>query len=451
MKKKDNNRQHRTNRTVQTMPTGRLWAAWLIILSSCFISSCTSEVDDYFDQPASQRLKTAIDHARQVLRSAEHGWEFEYYPGSQLAYGGVVYTVKFDSLTAAVGCSLIPDSTETTYYRLTNDNGPVLTFDTYNSLLHYYATPSGREYEAKGGEFEFVIDSVADDFVALYGKKTGNTMCLRKLKSSPDEYAQKTIRVYDNFVDSISGFIGTAEFRGKCNPSSRNIKIVSGRDTFDVVYTYTDRGIRLYRPLLMGGYSVQTFDFDIESRRFTCTDAGCEAVGFDGTPFPGDFMSFTMYEGDYSLTYDSSSSVDVHLKPNRLEGTYIMQGLSPKYDLVLHYDAQTGDLKLGSQVVGSVEGNAVCWSCVNYTGSSLSNISITDEEQFTIRWNGNRFYPRYTFMPTNGASYNSAVLLYLFYNEAGALTADLLDRAEWVTNGTALFAHLKSLNRKGRL
>lgn len=414
-------------------------------------TSCSSEVDDYFDQPASQRLASTIDHARQVLRSAEYGWEFEYYPSATLAYGGVVYTVRFDSLTATIGCSLIPDSTETTYYRLTNDNGPVLTFDTYNNLMHYFSTPSSDEYEAKGGEFEFVIDSIADDFISLYGKKTRNTMYLRKLKGSPTEYAQKTIDIFDHFVDSIRGRVGTAEVAGKCNPSVRSIQLTSGRDTFDVHYTYTDRGIRLYRPVVLGGLSLQSFDFDTTTNLFTCTDPGREDVILQGVPYPDNFMTYALWESDYTLTWGTSSSADVRLRPNRLEGTYLMEGLSPKYDLVLRYDAATGVLKLGSQVIGDIDGNAVYWSCVNYSGSSLSNISIADEGQFTITWNGNRFYPRFNITPTGGASYNSAVLIYLYYNATGNLTAGLLTDSEWLTKGTYLFNNLKTLNRKSRM
>lgn len=414
-------------------------------------AACTSEVDDYFDEPASQRLATTVSHAREVLRNAEYGWAFEYYPSSTLAYGGVVYTVRFDSLTATIGCSLIPDSTETTYYRVTNDNGPVLTFDTYNSLMHYFATPSSQEYEAKGGEFEFVIDSIADDFIALYGKKARNTMYMRKLTSNPDEYAQKTINIFDHFVDSICGVIGTAEVKGKCDPSVRSINVVSGRDTFDVHYTYTDRGIRLYRPVVLGGVSVQTFDFDTETNILTCSDKGAEGVALEGIPYPEDFMTYSLWEADYSLTWGTSSSADVYLKPNRLEGTYLMQGLSPKYDLVLHYDAATGNLKMGSQVIGDADGNTVYWSCVYYSGGSLSNITITDEGQFTISWNGNRYYPRFNITPTDGGNYNSTVLIYLYYSASGALTAGLLGNSEWLTNGSYLFDNLKTLNRKTRM
>lgn len=419
-------------------------------LPATFIA-CTSEVDDYFDQPASQRLTATMNRARQILRSAEYGWEFGYYPGRDLEYGGMVYTVRFDSLTATVGCSLIPDSTETSLYRLTNDNGPVLTFDSYNALLHYFSTPSSNEYEAKGGEFEFVIDSIADDFITLYGKKTHNTMYLRRLTANPDEYARNTINIFDHFVDSIRGTIGTASIEGKCNPSSRRINIVSGTDTMEVYYAYTDRGIRLYRPLALGGRSVQSFDFDVETLQFTCTDAGSEGITLEGVPFGNNFMSFPMYEGDYTFTYGTNASVDVYLKPNRMEGTYLLQGLNPNYELVLRYDPSTGDLKLGSQVIGDSEGNTVYWSCVNYSNGSITNITFDDESQFTIHWNGNRFYPRYNFSATNGARYNSAVLLYLYYSSSGVLTAGLLSTPEWLTNGNYLFANLKSLNRKGRI
>lgn len=413
------------------------------------LASCTDEVEDNFDKTATARLSATIDRARSVLRGAEYGWEFEYYPGAGLSYGGLVYTVKFDSLTVDVSCSLIPDSTVTSHYRVTNDNGPVLTFDTYNDLFHYYSTPSSGEYQAKGGEYEFVIDSIADDYISLYGKKTGNTMYLRRLTASPGDYARRTINIYDHFVDSITGTLGTAELTGKCDPTSRNINVISGTDTLDVHYTYTDRGIRLYRPLRLGGVSVQTFDYDIETALLTCTDPGMSDVQLQGIPYAADFMNFTRYEGDYLLSYEGNS-VDVHLTPNRLEGTYILSGLSPLYTLTLHYDAETGNLLLGSQVVGESEGRTVYWVCYDYTDGYLS---LYDEGQFTIKWNGNRFYPRFNFSPTNSNALNcdGGLLIYLFYNSSGNLSVGILDDPNWLTNGSQQFRGLTSLNRKTRL
>ena len=92
------------------------------VVASLVLTSCFKQQEDLFDEPASTRLQNTMDKVRTILRSAEYGWEFEYYPGSDLEYGGIVYLLKFDSLTVDVVCSLIPDSVETTYYRMTNES-----------------------------------------------------------------------------------------------------------------------------------------------------------------------------------------------------------------------------------------------------------------------------------------------------------------------------------------
>ena len=43
------------------------------------------------------------------------------------------------------------------------------------------------------------------------------------------------------------------------------------------------------------------------------------------------------------------------------------------------------------------------------------------------------------------------MLIYLYYNATGNLTAGLLTDSEWLTNGSYLFNNLKTLNRKSRM
>lgn len=90
---------------------------------------------------------------------------------------------------------------------MTNDQGPVLTFDTYNDLMHLFATPSSENYEAYHGDFEFVVDSIGDDAIKVHGKKTGNIFYFRKLETSPEEYINKVQKMEDNFI--VSGLQGT--------------------------------------------------------------------------------------------------------------------------------------------------------------------------------------------------------------------------------------------------
>ncbi len=414
------------------------------------LTACHDTVDDYFPQTATQRLQSTVSRLHKLLTSADYGWEFEYYPSSDLSYGGIVYTVRFDSLTATVGCSLIPDSTATSLYRITNDNGPVLTFDSYNPLMHYFSTPSAGEYEGKGGEFEFVVDSIGDDQIVLYGKKTRNTMYLRRLTGSPDDYAAKTINIFDHFVDSLRGTIGSRAVSGCFNPSDRSLQLFAGTDTLPVAhYTFNSRGIRLYRPLRIEGKSLQSFVFDTATKELRCTDPGADDVVLQGVPRPANFMSYPKYEADYTLVY-KGGSVNVHLKPNRLEGTYLLQGLSSAYDLVLNYDAATGNLTLGSQVVAERDGRTYYWVCYNYTDGSLS---LADEGQFTISWNQNRFYPVFNFTTTNPKvlDCDGGLLIYVYLDENDNYHAAVADDGSLLTNGSALFEGLKSLNRKTRM
>ena len=405
------------------------------------VASCLKNQEDYFDKSPSTRLQQTIEDVQQLLRSSEYGWEFEYYPHGELAYGGIVYLVKFDSLEATVSCSLIPDSTVTSYYRMTNDNGPVLTFDTYNDLLHYFSTPSSSEYEAKGGEFEFVVNDYTEDVITLYGKKTHNTMYLRRLTSSPDDYAERTVGIYDNF---IKDFTGSAE--GSFDVLSRKLTL-KGSDSH-IAFAFTDRGIHLYRPILIDGVTVQTFEYDAEASQLRALDEGAEGITLQGEPMPSDIMRFSEYASRYILRYDKgSSTATIELVPNRLEGNYRLRGLSPMYELVLNYDTETGELILGPQIVGDIDGSSV------YFATYGSGIWIGDNCSFTIKWNGNRFYPRFNFSPTNSNALNcdGGLLIYLFYNSSGNLSVGILDDPNWLTNGSQQFRSLTSLNRKTRL
>lgn len=417
--------------------------AWV----SLALTSCLKDQEDYFEEPSSERMANTMQRVQQILRSAEYGWEFEYYPSSDLAYGGIVYTVKFDSLTATVSCSLVPDSTYTSYYRMTNDNGPVLTFDTYNPLLHYFSTPSSGEYEAKGGEFEFVIDSIANDQITLYGKKTRNTMYLRRLTANPDEYTKKTIDIYDNFVERLTGNIGSAEVEGKFNLKNKSLQIVSGGDTLTNHFTYTDYGIRFYRPIRLGGAAVQSFGFDVETQQLTCRDPGYENITLQGIPFDENTMAFKDYEGNYILRYaNGNSSVRVAIELNRIDGSLLLTGLSPHYDLRVTYDYETGDLSLTPQVIGEVNGRTVYFCSYS---SEAGNIWITENASFNIKWNGNKRYAAFNFSPTDANRYNcdSGLIVMVYYNEEGKLTASLMDDGSWLINGSPLLSNIRSLTK----
>lgn len=158
-----------------------------ILLSSFFFLACTSDQEDIFSTSSSLRMQDVLDKTKAALTGNENGWALDYYPDRNLTYGGIAYAIQFKGTEATV-YSQESDKSETSLYKLTNDDGPVLSFDTYNSLMHAYATPSSSEYEAKDGDFEFIIMDVQNDLITLKGKRSGNLMYMHRLNQSAKEY-----------------------------------------------------------------------------------------------------------------------------------------------------------------------------------------------------------------------------------------------------------------------
>lgn len=151
----------------------------LLAMPSFLLQSCLKDQEDIFDKPSSERMEEYLQAAQDTLVNAPYGWAMDYYPESNQSYGGFAYTIQFTKDNATVRFENNPDDgTETSLYKMKEDDGPVLSFDTYNTFLHNYATPASGQYRGKEGDFEFVIDSIGSDVVKVHGKKSLNTMYL---------------------------------------------------------------------------------------------------------------------------------------------------------------------------------------------------------------------------------------------------------------------------------
>lgn len=166
------------------MRLNKLFIATLLAFSTLAFQSCLKDQEDFFDESSSERMQAVLENTKAVLTSSDNGWIFDYYPDRNLSYGGIIYALKFDDKKVSVRCELSPDMEETSFYKLNTNNGPVLSFDSYNTLMHFFATPSSGEYEAKDGDFEFMIMDVTEDRITLRGNRTGNTMYLHRLNEA---------------------------------------------------------------------------------------------------------------------------------------------------------------------------------------------------------------------------------------------------------------------------
>ena len=181
------------------MKTKKILLYTLLFLPTLLMQSCLKDQEDVFDEPSSKRMSDFLQAAQDTLVNAPNGWIFDYYPESSQEYGGFTYTIGFTKDEATVRFENGSKS-EPSLYKMKEDDGPVLSFDTYNTFLHQFATPSDGKYKGYEGDFEFVIDSVGNGVVKVHGKKTGNVLYLRKLQEPADNYLDKVVDNSNAFI-----------------------------------------------------------------------------------------------------------------------------------------------------------------------------------------------------------------------------------------------------------
>lgn len=337
----------------------------LMVLPTLLLQSCLKDQEDIFDTPSSIRMQEALDNAKKVLTSSEEGWIFDYYPDRYLSYGGYVYTVKFDNQKVTVGSELAPGVFESSLYKLTNDNGPILSFDSYNTLMHFFSTPSSSQYEAFDGDFEFILMKVTDDLITLRGKRTGNTMYLRRLTQAPATYISAASNISDNIIiSSATGTLGALELSCTIDMDSRRMDItyMKGEEAVLVSECFipSATGISFYNPIELNGVTVSDLAYDTETFTFSGKDSKGNDIMLVGT-LAEDYTPFDEFAGTYDLTYEAGT-LEVTLVPDKENNRYLIQGLNENYDIAANYVKGKGYLNITSQKVGD-SGDQQIWFC----------------------------------------------------------------------------------------
>ena len=267
------------------MKANKLFIYLLLALPALFLQSCQTEEENVFDKSYSERMDDFLQKAQETLVASQYGWALDYYPKSNQSYGGVAYTIKFTRDNAIVRYENKPDDGEVkSLYKMKEDDGPVLSFDTYNTFLHTYATPKSGEYRGKEGDFEFVIDSIGADRIKIHGKRSLNTMYLNKLSGEASEYIEKVTELTNLFVFSdvalnIGGKPYTLVVTDKNN---RQLAIYDGdKVVAESAYAFTDKGIRLYEPITLNGVQLYDLTLDKATAKFTGTGVESTASNVD--------------------------------------------------------------------------------------------------------------------------------------------------------------------------
>ena len=166
----------------------------LIVALASVFSACNREEKNLFDQSAAERAQAALDNAYDVLTAPANGWEMIYFanPDSR-GYNILVTFDEHGKVTATTKNIMIeyPDASQqsgiksellvrsapanaivsdTSAWEVINDYGPIMTFNTYNNVLHAWADPR-ENGDALLGDYEFLILHADANYVKLKGKK----------------------------------------------------------------------------------------------------------------------------------------------------------------------------------------------------------------------------------------------------------------------------------------
>jgi len=177
-----------------------------IFVSSLLLTACVQEQEAIFSEPAAVRLNNAIGQIESSLTLAPNGWLMQYFakpesPGYSML---IRFSENGEVVIAAKNALVNNRYTESkSVFEIIGDNGPVLTFNTYNEVLHLFSTPENPAGIGLGGDYEFIVTSHSDDFIRLKGKKRNTQISLIKLPA--DELWTEYLAAIENMQNSIIG------------------------------------------------------------------------------------------------------------------------------------------------------------------------------------------------------------------------------------------------------
>lgn len=314
------------------------------VISMLSFQSCLHDDKELFDESAAERLEHATEETKQILESSTSGWAFLYYLGDEYTSGGCTYLVKFKDGKADVALDLVDDPTNITHssYDVVKDQGPVLTFDTYNEWMHYFANPNS-DGTTNGGDFEFSVMKISNDTIDLKGRTTGNKMRLIRLPENTD-WSTYFNAIYD-FEDNMF-------------------------DSYRVMEDGVEQGVVSFNSRR---YSYVASDKSVVRNPYCVTPNGIAVP----VAFAADAHNFVQKDGELNLTAtDVASGKSLVLQP-LISPSYVIKNVGST--VALNDEAQTKEIKLNKANEFTYTSDAD-WLTINASENGLTlNVTANNE------------------------------------------------------------------------
>ena len=199
------------------------FSAIAAVLMSASLASCNHEEADIFDQNAAHRTEEARKMYKEILLDKGGKWQMEYFTTEEEHGYVYLFTFRNDGTVTISGNneystkltnidSNFPSyGSETSMWTILSDNGPVLSFNSYNTIFHLFATPEdipGTERDEQGyghsGDYEFDLMKFSNDTLYLEGKKNGAEIIMTRIAPEIDDetYLNEVVALADSFFNA---------------------------------------------------------------------------------------------------------------------------------------------------------------------------------------------------------------------------------------------------------
>jgi len=301
-------------------------------LAACLLVSCSQEEEAVYGKGNSYAKRTGETSTEYVnlLEGAANGWLLSMYVGTGQQYGGYNYILKFHQ-GKVTALSEATTEEDTSLYTLNFSEKSILTFDTYNKVLHQFVEPSALFPEGKIGDNQLVIQSYENGVFTLKGQRSNNLMTLRKLEGEATAYLtkirerQSLFKVSDAYPVTING----KEVDFELQPSNRQFIAREGTTVIKKAYIYTENGFKLYEPITIAGKTFSEFALSADNSEITADDASIKTrMVYNNLPF--DF-----YNGNIKINMldDLCSSNAAFVKIYNLYKTVKSRNIAPYFYL----------------------------------------------------------------------------------------------------------------------
>ena len=409
------------------------------ILLTLLVASCSPETENVFDGSPAARQQQAMERYADILEKQQGGWALDFYP-SELELGGIAYTAYFADGHVTLACEEPIDNSAvngrfkaaqevTSDYRLVNGRGVVLTFDTYNALLHYWSQPSGTDFDGYASDYEFTFVTASADSVVLRGVKHGNLLRMYPLDMPASEYLAQVADMRTKLsainrkrllVDGVMQPVTMME---------SHMAYVDGGVQRDMPFVYTPKGLRFYEPVVQGGVPVMQLMFDAATGSLVSADGRVQL------PMPTAIERFCAASTQWHFVFGSNDAAfnmcdelrDIVKSVNNQLGR-------EKYETLKDFYIGLNKLSRTDDEQRIVMGWTTSYLNMGYEVSYGIDMTVADEQTLSVdiraTERGNLFYNYTLFAPLLDFVVDASPFSLAFDDEANPTSVRLTSRAD---------------------